>query len=57
MTAGRLLCARLKPTPLRGKPATKAKPRARRISPSDVGAGSLTTGQLNAVRAAFKGGR
>jgi len=43
---------RLPPSPAKEKPAADAKPQA----PVKDGAGSLTIGKLNAVRAAFKGG-
>ena len=43
---------RLPPSPAKEKPAADAKPQA----PVKDGAGSLTTGKLNAVRAAFKAG-
>jgi hypothetical protein len=42
-------------SPAKEKPASTAKPRPRQ-APAEVGAGSLTTGKLNAVRAAFKAG-
>jgi hypothetical protein len=43
---------RLPPSPAKEKPAADAKPQA----PVKDGAGSLTLGKLNAVRAAFKAG-
>jgi hypothetical protein len=43
------------PSPAKEKPAADAKPQRRREA-ADDGAGSLTTGKLNAVRAAFKAG-
>jgi hypothetical protein len=46
---------RLTPTPRSGMPPDVG-PRPRRVSASEDSAGSLTTGQLNAVRAAFKAG-
>jgi len=42
-------------SPAKEKPAADAKPQ-RRQAASEDGAGSLTTGKLNAVRAAFKAG-
>jgi len=43
------------PTPAKEKPVADAKTQRRRKAAED-GAGSLTTGKLNAVRAAFKAG-
>ena len=43
------------PSPAKEKPVADAKPQ-RRQEAAEVGAGSLTTGKLNAVRAAFKAG-
>jgi hypothetical protein len=43
------------PGPAKEKPAADAKPQRRHEAAED-GAGSLTTGKLNAVRAAFKAG-
>jgi DNA invertase Pin-like site-specific DNA recombinase len=43
------------PSPAKEKPVADAKPQ-RRQEASEDGAGSLTTGKLNAVRAAFKAG-
>jgi hypothetical protein len=43
------------PSPAKAKPAADAKPQPRQ-EPAEDGAGSLTTGKLNAVRAAFKAG-
>jgi hypothetical protein len=43
------------PSPANEKPVSGAK-RQRRQEPAQDGAGSLTTGKLNAVRAAFKAG-
>jgi hypothetical protein len=43
------------PSPAREKPIADAKPQ-RRQGANEDGAGSLTTGKLNAVRAAFKAG-
>src|SRR6476620_5010769 len=43
------------PGPAKEKPVADAKPQRRREA-ADDGAGSLTTGKLNAVRAAFKAG-
>jgi hypothetical protein len=43
------------PSPAKEKPVSDAKPQRRQESAED-GAGSLTTGKLNAVRAAFKAG-
>jgi hypothetical protein len=43
------------PSPAKDKPASTARPRPQR-PPAEDGAGSLTTGKLNAVRAAFKAG-
>ena len=43
------------PSPAKEKPVTDAKPQRRQDGAED-GAGSLTTGKLNAVRAAFKAG-
>ena len=46
---------RLTPRPAAEKPAPNTK-RQRSHAPAEDGAGSLTTGKLNAVRAAFKAG-
>ena len=46
---------RLPPSPEKEKPVADAKPQRRQEAAED-GAGSLTTGKLNAVRAAFKAG-
>jgi len=46
---------RLPPSPAKEKPVADAKPQRRQETAED-GAGSLTTGKLNAVRAAFKAG-
>ena len=46
---------RRRPTPAKEKPVADAKPQRRQEVVQD-GAGSLTTGKLNAVRAAFKAG-
>ena len=43
------------PSPAKEKPVADAKPQRRQEAAED-GAGSLTTGKLNAVRAAFKAG-
>jgi hypothetical protein len=43
------------PSPGKEKPVADAKPQRRQVAAED-GAGSLTTGKLNAVRAAFKAG-
>ena len=43
------------PSPAKEKPVADAKPQRRQEAAED-GAGSLTTGRLNAVRAAFKAG-
>ena len=43
------------PGPAKVKPVADAKPQRRQEAAED-GAGSLTTGKLNAVRAAFKAG-
>jgi DNA invertase Pin-like site-specific DNA recombinase len=43
------------PDPAKGKPVANAKPQRRQEAVED-GTGSLTTGKLNAVRAAFKAG-
>jgi hypothetical protein len=43
------------PPPTKAKRATDAKPQQRHVS-TENGAGSLTKGKLNAVRAAFKAG-
>jgi hypothetical protein len=43
------------PGPAKEKPVAAAKPQ-RRQEAAEGGAGSLTTGKLNAVRAAFKAG-
>jgi hypothetical protein len=43
------------PSPAKEKPVADAKPQRRQEAAQD-GAGSLTTGKLNAVRAAFKAG-
>jgi len=43
------------PSRAKEKPASTAKPQPRH-APAEDGAGSLTTGKLNAVRAAFKAG-
>ena len=43
------------PSPAKEKPVANAKPQRRQEAAED-GAGSLTTGKLNAVRAAFKAG-
>ena len=43
------------PSPAKEKPVADAKPQ-RRQEAAEGGAGSLTTGKLNAVRAAFKAG-
>ena len=43
------------PSPAKEKPVSDAKPQRRQEPAQDV-AGSLTTGKLNAVRAAFKAG-
>ena len=43
------------PSPAKEKPGAGGKPQ-RRQQVSEDGAGSLTTGKLNAVRAAFKAG-
>jgi len=43
------------PGPAKEKPVADAKPQRRQEAAED-GAGSLTTGRLNAVRAAFKAG-
>ena len=43
------------PSPAKEKPVADAKPQ-RRQDVAEDGAGSLTTGKLNAVRAAFKAG-
>jgi hypothetical protein len=43
------------PSPAKEKPVADAKPQRRQEGAED-GAGSLTTGKLNAVRAAFKAG-
>src|SRR6478752_4942868 len=43
------------PSPAKGKPVADAKPQRRQEAAED-GAGSLTTGKLNAVRAAFAAG-
>jgi hypothetical protein len=42
-------------SPAKDKPVADAKPQ-RRQAPAEDGVGSLTTGKLNAVRAAFKAG-
>jgi hypothetical protein len=42
-------------SPAKEKPVADAKPQ-RRYATAEDGAGSLTTGKLNAVRAAFKAG-
>ena len=44
------------PSPAKEKPVADAKPQRRQEAAED-GAGSLTTGRLNAVRAAFKAGQ
>ena len=46
---------RLPTSPAKEKPTADAKPQPRQARAED-GAGSLTTGKLNAVRAAFKAG-
>ena len=46
---------RLPPSPEKVKPVADAKPQRRKAAAED-GAGLLTTGKLNAVRAAFKAG-
>ena len=46
---------RLRPTQPRGEQTAEARSAPRRVA-SHVDAGSLTTGKLNAVRAAFKAG-
>jgi hypothetical protein len=46
---------RLPPSRAKEKPAADAKSHTRQ-APTEDGAGSLTTGKLNAVRAAFKSG-
>jgi DNA invertase Pin-like site-specific DNA recombinase len=43
------------PSPAKGKPVADAKPQRRKEAAED-GVGSLTTGKVNAVRAAFKAG-
>lgn len=43
------------PSPAKEKPASAVKPQPRR-APAEDEVGSLTTGKLNAVRAAFKAG-
>ena len=43
------------PSPAKEKPVANAKPQ-RRQEAAEYGGGSLTTGKLNAVRAAFKAG-
>jgi len=43
------------PSPAKEKPVADAKPQRRQEAAQD-GAGSLTTGKLNAVRGAFKAG-
>jgi DNA invertase Pin-like site-specific DNA recombinase len=47
---------RLPPSPAKEKPAADAKPLTRQAPTDENTAGSLTTGKLNAVRAAFKAG-
>jgi hypothetical protein len=47
---------RLPPSPAKEKPAVDAKPLTRQAPTDEDRAGSLTTGKLNAVRAAFKAG-
>jgi DNA-binding NarL/FixJ family response regulator len=47
---------RLPPSPVKEKSAAHAKPLTRQAPTDENRAGSLTTGKLNAVRAAFKAG-
>jgi hypothetical protein len=47
---------RLPPSPAKEKPAADAKPLTRQAPTDEDRAGSLTTGKLNAVRAALKAG-
>jgi hypothetical protein len=47
---------RLPPGPAKEKPAADAKPLTHQAPSDEDRAGSLTTGKLNAVRAAFKAG-
>jgi DNA invertase Pin-like site-specific DNA recombinase len=47
---------RLPPSPVKEKPAADAKPLTRQAPTDEDRGGSLTTGKLNAVRAAFKAG-
>jgi hypothetical protein len=47
---------RLPPSPVKEKPAADAKPLTSRAPTDENRAGLLTTGKLNAVRAAFKAG-
>jgi hypothetical protein len=44
------------PTSPTGRPKAEARSEPRSAAPADGGAGSLTTGKLNAVRAPFKAG-